>query len=367
MAELDLMQLDAELRHLVAKERGELIHFLRRLELFDREGGCARLAKGSLFEYLVKDHHMSEPTAWRRSNAVRLLREFPQLEAPIADGRIGLTVLGVLGQVMTSENVDELIRRGTHLTKRQAEELVVSIRPRQVRADGIRKVPELSPAPASVPAEPSPSPAAELSPVKVDPTPPLALVREERGVPEERPPERASLSSAVRPVRAGAWTLQVTLDGARKEKVERLQALLSHRIPDGDVNALFDYMLDCTLEKAGKQRGAVRPERTREPLEPLPRPRGERDPIPLEVRREVWERDGGRCTYVSPDGRRCESCWQLEFHHTGLAGNTGSTAKDLTIRCKPHDVLDAVDVFGREHIEARIAERRARQGELLSL
>ena len=222
MRELDLMQLDAELHHLVAKERGELIHFLRRLELFDREGGCARLAKGSLFEYLVKDHHMSEPTAWRRSNAVRLLRESPQLEAPIADGRIGLTVLGVLGQVMTSENVDELIRRGTHLTKRQAEELVVSIRPRQVRADGIRKVPERSPAPASVPAEPSPGPAAELSPVKVDPAPPpLALVREEREVPVERPAERASLSSAVKPVRAGAWTLQVTLDGARKEKLER--------------------------------------------------------------------------------------------------------------------------------------------------
>ena len=259
---------------------------------------------------------MSEPTAWRRSNAVRLLRESPQLEAPIADGRIGLTVLGVLGQVMTSENVDELIRRGTHLTKRQAEELVVSIRPRQVRADGIRKVPQRDPAAASVLAEPWHSPAAELSPVKVDPTPPpLALVREEREVPVERPAERASLSSAVKPVRAGAWTLQVTLDGARKEKLERLQAL---------------------------------------------------HPIPLEVRPEVWERDGGRCTYVSPDGRRCESCWQLEFHHTGLAGNTGSTAKDLALRCKPHNGLDAMDVFGREHIEARIAERRARQGELLS-
>ena len=200
MAELDLMQLDAELHHLVAKERGQLIHFLRRLELFDREGGCARLAKGSLFEYLVKDHHMSEPTAWRRSNAVRLLREFPQLEAPIADGRIGLTVLGVLGQVMTSENVDELIRRGTHLTKRQAEELVVSIRPRKVRADGIRKVPERDPAPVPIPAEPSPNAAGALSPVKAANDPlPLALGGVEQEVPVERPPERASLSSAVRP------------------------------------------------------------------------------------------------------------------------------------------------------------------------
>jgi hypothetical protein len=173
----------------------------------------------------------------------------------------------------------------------------------------------------------------------------------------------------VRPIRAGAWILQVTLDGGRKERVELLQALLSHRIPDGNVNALFDYMLDCALEKVGKERGAVRPERTRKPLEPLPRPRGERDPIPLEVRRQVWERDGGRCTFVSADGRRCESRWQLELHHHGLAGNTGSTADDLTIHCKPHNNLDAVDVFGREHVERRVAERRveARQGELLSL
>ena len=93
-AEIDLKQLDAELHHLVAKERGELVHFLRRLDLFDREGGCVRLAYRSLFQYLVESHHMSEPTAWRRSNAVRLLREFPQLEQPIADGRIGLTAVG---------------------------------------------------------------------------------------------------------------------------------------------------------------------------------------------------------------------------------------------------------------------------------
>jgi hypothetical protein len=57
----------------------------------------------------------------------------------------------------------------------------------------------------------------------------LALGCEERGEPAERGLERVSLFSAVRPVRAGAWTLQVSLDEARKEKVERLQSLLSHR------------------------------------------------------------------------------------------------------------------------------------------
>src|SRR5262245_29345049 len=47
-------------------------------------------------------------------------------------------------------------------------------------------------------------------------------------------------------------------------------------------------------------------------------PRPERQPpdyIPAAVRREVYERDGGSCAYVSEQDRRCRSTLRLEYQH----------------------------------------------------
>jgi hypothetical protein len=122
-----LRALDAELKSLASDERAGLVHFLRRLDLLDRERAYAELACRSPFEYLVKELHLAEGTAWRRVNAMQLVRTFPQLESALADGRLNLTTLGILGKLMTPGNVDDLVRRGTHLTKRQAEELAASL------------------------------------------------------------------------------------------------------------------------------------------------------------------------------------------------------------------------------------------------
>jgi hypothetical protein len=171
---------------------------------------------------------------------MKLLRRFPQLEAPLADGRLNLTTLEIAGKVMTPENVEALVLQFANLTKRKSEELLVSI----------------------------------------------------------------------------------------QEKLRRLRSLLSHKIPDGNLDA-----------------GPPTP--------------GRRAPIPPAVRREVMERDGYRCTYVSPDGRRCESTWRLELHHHEPAPMTGSsTADDLTVRCRPHNQLHAWEDWGREHVERRTRERR---------
>ena len=88
---------------------------------------------------------------------------------------------------------------------------------------------------------------------------------------------------------------------------------------------------------------------------------GERAPIPVEVRRQVWARDEGRCTYVSADGRRCESRWQLELDHIVPAALGGPpTIMNTRLRCRAHNGLHAEECFGREHM-ARFAGAR-RQG-----
>lgn len=35
--------------------------------------------------------------------------------------------------------------------------------------------------------------------------------------------------------------------------------------------------------------------------------------IPASVRREVFERDGGRCAFADREGRRCQSAWQVDY------------------------------------------------------
>jgi hypothetical protein len=164
----------------------------------------------------------------------------------------------------------------------------------------------------------------------------------------------------------------------RITEFETLAALLSHKIPNGDLASVLREAVACAVEKHGKRRGAVRPARTRSlvpeaaggetgnPVRAEPddreagaKPRrdgsadaaGSSRAIPAEVRRQVWERDGGRCTFTGPDGQRCGSRHQVELHHVIAAALGGpSTLENLTIHCKSHNRVEAEEAFGREHM-----------------
>src|SRR5439155_22987946 len=83
------------------------------------------------------------------------------------------------------------------------------------------------------------------------------------------------------------------------------------------------------------------------------RPRESREPKPdsrrptAAVRREVWKRDGGQCTFVGTDGRRCSERRGLEFaHDTAFANGGPATAWNLRLRCRPHNAYEADLDFG---------------------
>ena len=60
--------------------------------------------------------------------------------------------------------------------------------------------------------------------------------------------------------------------------------------------------------------------------------------IPAAVRREVWQRNGGRCSYVDPrTGRRCESRHLLEIdHRIPYARGGGAERANLRLLCAAH-------------------------------
>jgi hypothetical protein len=74
--------------------------------------------------------------------------------------------------------------------------------------------------------------------------------------------------------------------------------------------------------------------------------------VPAAVRRAVFERDEGRCTYADTLGRRCAETHRLELHHVRAFARGGEHTKDnLTLRCHAHNALAAEEDFGREVIE----------------
>jgi 5-methylcytosine-specific restriction endonuclease McrA len=75
--------------------------------------------------------------------------------------------------------------------------------------------------------------------------------------------------------------------------------------------------------------------------------------IPAAVRREVWQRDGGRCAFVGSAGR-CAERGFLELHHVVPFAKGGEAiTTNIELRCRAHNAYEAELSFGsfvlREH------------------
>ncbi|MCM2278843.1 MAG: HNH endonuclease, partial [Oligoflexia bacterium] len=70
--------------------------------------------------------------------------------------------------------------------------------------------------------------------------------------------------------------------------------------------------------------------------------------VPAFIRRNVWKRDAGRCTFVGPDGRKCETRFALQYDHIVPVAKGGlSTAENLRLRCRTHNLQAAIEVLGQ--------------------
>ncbi|ABS26348.1 hypothetical protein Anae109_2146 [Anaeromyxobacter sp. Fw109-5] len=272
----------------------------------------------SLWAYCLEVLHLREGAAGRRIQAMRVLRRFPSLEDALRDGRLSLSTVQLLGQVLTEENLPDLVARAAYRTKAEVDHLVASLQARTAPRAGVRKLPDRASA-ASAPALPlAVVDAGPAEPQEAIPVPRAAAGGSPATVSAPLDPPRPKPRAETRAVSESDWSLRVTIDRGCKEDLETLTALLSHKIPDGDLAAVLREAIRCAVEKHGKRKGAIAPERQRKAdreTRPSAEPAAPTSTIPAIVRREVWKRDGGRCAWVAPDGRRCDSRWQLELDH----------------------------------------------------
>jgi hypothetical protein len=149
----------------------------------------------------------------------------------------------------------------------------------------------------------------------------------------------------VKPLAPGSFALQCTIGQSTHDKLRYAQALLGHQLPGGDLAQVLDRALDVLIEQLERRKFAA----TRRPRPMSRRFSAHPRHIPSQVKRAVWERDGGRCTFVSESGHRCLARTRLEFDHvTEVARGGEGTIAGLRLRCRAHNQYGAECTFGTE-------------------
>ena len=320
VAALSDRELLAQTSNLARVERhlqGAIIDHLAEIEarsLFLRRGFA------SLFEYAVRELGYSDAAAGRRIAAMRLCADNPHTRERLRDGSLSLSAAAEL----------------------------------QWAFDRQRRRPQAAttPAVAALPTEP---------PLVLDAVGRQKLVEEAAGKSTRQvkrmladlDPELAAAADRVRPLGNGRYELKALIDAECQRGLEQLAGLLSHVDPRMTVGQLVGRLVREALDRHDPSRR--RPRTGSRPAvsatstaqtgpgcdghaAPAPKSRDSGRAIPAAVKREVWQRDGGRCRYVDPHtGRRCTSRHLLQIDHVlpyTLGG--GSDPANLRLLCHAH-------------------------------
>jgi hypothetical protein len=323
-------ELLARLETLAASERGSGAELIAHLAVLDaRRSLYSAAGYGSLFAYCREALRLSEDAACARIDGARICRKFPTVLDLLASGELSLTTARLVGPHLTPENHKEVLRRACGRSRRDVEVLVAELAPRPDVPSTVRKVP------ARAPISTAPAPVVATS-FEAATTPPRTAT--ETVPPPPRP--------VVQPTAPGRYRVQFTIGQETHDKLRRLQTLLGPEVPNGDPAVIFDRAVTLLLERVEKAKcgsAAIRPGTDRSNA---PDDRNTRT-IPRWVRREVQRRDGGRCAFVSRDGRRCTERHFLQYHHIipwALGGR--ATVDNIALRCPRHNRYEAEVVFG---------------------
>lgn len=293
----------------------------------------AKEGYSSMFEMLVKRFGHSESAAYQRVSALKLIQAVPSAKEALAKGETTLTTMADTQKFITR------MEKETPLSSKEKETIF-----NQVKGKTQREALSLF---------------AELNPI-------MAL-------PETK----------EKPLTAQHTLLQVTVDQETLKLLNELKALLSHEIPDGNLNQLLKRIATVGLEQLKKAKGRSEPKNERPKdrrvavegvavvdsyAAVVPRTQNDlrsqklcdnknnaqnvllikqRKTIPLEIRRQVYARAQHRCEYVGTNGNRCGSQHQLEVDHIVPWSQGGSDQlNNLQALCRPHNCYRTRETHG---------------------
>ena len=304
---------------------GATVELIALLGEIDARRLCLSEGFSSLFAYCTQELRLSENEAYHRIEAARAARSFPVILERLREGALTLTSATLLRPHLTPENADAVIAAALHKSRREVEAQMAALAPKPDVKAVLRRLP--TPA-AELPTAVASVPAADAAPATPDPIAPIAV---------------QSPRSVAAPLSSDRYLLRVTLSADAHANLQRARDLLRHSVPDGDPASIVERALALLVADLERRRIAR-----------VERPRIAKSEIgganlrnvPASVRREVWNRDGGRCAFFGRRGR-CRETGGLEFHHVepfALGGET--TTNNLELRCRAHNQYEGRLLFG---------------------
>ena len=304
----------AHLHELRRKERGLLVEFLRCLEELERRSALLAMGFSSSFVFCTNYLGLNKGSAYRRTHGARLLGRFPLAAEYLTDGRLSLTTFVLLENVLDGDG-RVVLDRAAGKSEEDVKLLVASMRPQEAPAELFRRLPNVKQ--VQVPAEP--------------------LVERifSGNVSSARAPARSR--DRIDPISDEKRILRVTVSKEFADDLARVKAALSHQISDGNLEKVLHACLKQVLQAVDRRRKGSGKGRDGSTTGRY---------VPVDDRRDVWERGGEACAYVSDDGRRCGSTHQLELHHIDPFARGGpSSADNLMVVCRRHNAFHAARDF----------------------
>ncbi len=250
-----------------------------------------KMGYSSLFEYAVKALGYSESCAYRRISAVKMARVLPEIKEKLNSGELNLTNLSMAQSFFSREKIDvpeqkSVLEKIENCSKRETEKILV-------REFGVRAL----------------------------------------------PPKR----EVVKATAGDEALLHVRLKQVTLEKLDRLKNLRAHKNPKMAYADLIDDMCEYMLKKLDPMAKHSAEAKFAAPIKgphirgPSSNPRH----IPSRLKRQIWQRDQGQCTYADPTtGRRCDSRHLLQIDHIHPVCLGGpATEKNLRLLCHAHHRL----------------------------
>ncbi|MGZ3825709.1 MAG: HNH endonuclease [Bdellovibrio sp.] len=338
---LDDKDLVEQLRQLFNREKKISDAILLGLKEIKQRSLFAAMGFSSLFEMLVKHYHLSETASYQRVNALKLIESVPDAQEALFSGEVSLSNAA-------------LVQSFIHRSEKEAKS-TMSIEEKMTIIESIKGKTHRE---------------AQVTLAEVNPIAALPANKE-------------------KPLSKSHTQLQIVVDEETLALLKEIQALLSHTIPDGDYNAVLNYMGKQVIEPLRKKKGCSTPALDSKSksvftststsafasapesiLSSTPESElqsqslsnrsntdaskhcvGSFDILPenktkvcsryisQKTKRIVYARSKGQCEFRGINGNRCSSRHQLEFDHIIPWSQTGTNDEDnIRILCRTHNL-----------------------------
>ena len=341
---------------LVREERERTNQVVLHFAELDRRRLYADLGYRSLFDYATRGLKYSRMAAQRRIVAARVIKFYPASFEELESGNLSLEVMGIISEVIKPENAERIVTMCCGKTPEEARALLVEKRVCSVVRSKDR-----------------------IEPLRLQ-----AASEQEDRFNSDKDTSYSRCGSNYENDRESAYRVSFNASEELKGKLEEARKLIFGLSKEGTMENVLDEVLEHYLRHARARERAERLKEKRlkriakaeakrakaaeESKENLVKLSTELSEILKRVpsaalRGEVLERDDYRCSYVAPDGTRCECSDSLEIDHIlPFAAGGRTELSNLRVLCRAHNQLHARRYFGERYIERRASGVRGAGG-----